>query len=111
LGVYRHHIREICAWLEQLAEVIANPGVTIQKRGIVPSSNVELTVTLNMTSPPEMVKLHALAKSLLQTNKVPNDPLPRVEQHQAAAPGLLGTIGALAFGVGMTQAVLGRSHG
>jgi hypothetical protein len=111
LGVYRHHIREICAWLEQLAEVIANPGVAIQKRGIVPSSNVELTVTLNMTSPPEMSKLHALAKSLLQPSMVPNDPVPMFEQHEAEAPGLLGTIGALAFGVGMTKAVLARSHG
>jgi hypothetical protein len=111
LGVYRQHIRAICAWLEQLAEVIANPGVNIQKRGIAHSPNAELTVTLNMTSPPEMEKLDALAKSLLQPNKMPNDPLPRFEQYEAAAPGVLGTIGALAFGVGITQAVLGRSHG
>jgi hypothetical protein len=111
LGVYRHHIRKICEWLEELVEVIANPASAIQKRGIAAAANVELTVALNMTSPPEMAKLDALAKKLLQSPEVCSDSSPRFEQREVAAPGLLGTIGALAFGIGITKAVLGRNHG
>lgn len=111
LGVYRHHIREICEWLEELVAVIANPASAIRKRGIAAAANVELTVALNMTSPPEMAKLHALAKRLLPTPETYSEPSPRVEQRDTSGPGLLGTIGALAFGIGVSRAVFGRNHG
>jgi hypothetical protein len=109
LGVYRHHIREICEWLEELVEVVANPASAIQKRGIAAAANVELTVALNMTSPPEMAKLDALAKSLLPPPETHGELSPRVEQPKTSGPGLLGTIGALAFGIGITKAVFGRN--
>ena len=111
LGVYRHHIREICEWLEDLIEVIANPASAIQKRGIAAAANVDLTVALNMTSPPEMAKLDALAKSLLPPPETYIEPSPRFEQRETSRPGILGTIGALAFGIGVTKAVFGRNHG
>jgi len=111
LGVYRHHIREICEWLEELVEAIANPASAIQKRGIAAAANVELTVALNMTSPPEMAKLDALAKRLIPPPETYIEPSPRVEQRETSGPGILGTIGALAFGIGITKAVLGRNHG
>jgi hypothetical protein len=111
LGVYRHHIREICEWLEDLVEVIANPASAIQKRGIAAAANVDLTVALNMTSPPEMAKLDALAKSLLPPAGTCIEPSPRFEQRETSRPGILGTIGALAFGIGVTKAVFGRNHG
>lgn len=57
LGVYRHHIRNICDWLDNLVAVISNPAGECQRRGVEPSDRVELTVPLNMTSPPEMAKL------------------------------------------------------
>jgi hypothetical protein len=111
LGVYRHHIREICEWLEDLVEVIANPASAIQKRGIAAAANVDLTVALNMTSPPEMAKLDALAKSLLPPPETCIEPPPRFEQRETGGPGILGAIGALAFGIGVTKAVFGRNHG
>lgn len=111
LGVYRHHIREICEWLEELVAVIANPASAIQKRGMDTAANADLTVALTMTSPPEMAKLDALAKRLLQPPETYSEPSPRFEQRETSAPGLLGTIGALAFGIGITKAVLGRNHG
>ena len=111
LGVYRHHIREICEWLEELVEAIANPASAIQKRGIAAAANVELTVALNMTSPPEMAKLDAVAKRLIPPPETYSEPSPRVEQRETSRPGILGTIGALAFGIGITKAVLGRNHG
>ena len=56
LGVYRHHISEICDWLDELVQVIANPRVAMEKLGIPLAENVELPVVLRMTSPPEMAK-------------------------------------------------------
>lgn len=111
LGVYRHHIREICEWLEELVAVIADPASAIQKRGIAVAANVDLTVALNMTSPPEMAKLDALAKSLIPPPETRIEPSPRFEQTETSGPGILGTMGALAFGIGVTKAVFGRNHG
>jgi hypothetical protein len=64
LGVYRHHIRNICDWLDDLVATISNPAAALRRRGIEPSSDVVLTVPLNMTSPPEMAKLSALVGTL-----------------------------------------------
>ena len=111
LGVYRHHIREICEWLEELVEAITDPAFAIQKRSIKAAANVKLTVALNMTSPPEMAKLDTLVKSLRQPSEVQSNSLPRFVRTEVPAPGLLGTIGALAFGIGMTKTVLSRNHG
>lgn len=111
LGVYRHHISEVCEWLEELVGVISNPASAIQKRGMDTAANVELTVALTMTSPPEMAKLDALAKRWLHLPETCSEPSPRFDQRETSAPGLLGTIGALAFGIGITRAVFGRDHG
>jgi len=51
LGVYRHHIREICNWLEELVHVIANPSAALEMRGIPFTEKAELTITLNLTIP------------------------------------------------------------
>jgi hypothetical protein len=111
LGVYRHHIREICEWPEDLVEVIANPASAIQRRGIAVAANVELTVALKMTSSPEMAKLDALTKNLLPPPETYIEPSPRFEQRKTNGPGILGTIGALAFGMCITKAAFGRHHG
>lgn len=68
LGVYLHHIREICEWMEALVEVIANPASAIAKRGIAAAPTVTLPVVLKMTSPPEMERIDALSKSLRASN-------------------------------------------
>ena len=111
LGVYRHHIKEICEWLEELVRVITDPASAIQKRGMAAAANIELTVALNLTSPPEMARLEALATSLLQPQEVRREPLSSIDWLEQPAPGLLGTLGALAFGVGVAEAVFGRKHG
>lgn len=106
LGVYRHHIREICEWLEELVAVIADPEAAIRKRGGNSAAIAELTVALNMTHPPEMAKLHALADSLLPASAASSDPSSRFERCEGSAPGLVETMGALAFGLGISKAVL-----
>jgi len=65
LGVYLHHLLELCEWMEEVAETVANPIAVLQARGVDESGNVTLWVNLNMTSPPEMAKLKELADELL----------------------------------------------
>jgi|GEM_PF-1029363 len=114
LGVYRHRIREICKWLDDLVQAITNPASALEKRGITRTADTELTVVLKMTSPPEMAKLDALAKKLhIQVEPLAEAPPtyePR-EPLEPRGPGILGTIGALAFGIGISKAVFGRDYG
>ena len=110
LGVYRHHIREFCDWLDEFLRVVADPLSPSKKRGISRRRNATLTVTLNMTSPPEMAKLLDLAKRL---QIVPAPALSQVPAYQSQGtngPGIFGTLGALAFGFGVTKAILGKHH-
>ena len=119
LGVYRHHIRRLCEWLEELILVISDPLAATERRGIPMTDNVNLTVVLNFTTPPEMAKLNDLAKRLQVASGQESESMleartePALEYRQASSsnPGILGTIGALAFGVGITNAVLGRHRG
>ena len=111
LGVYRHHIRNICDWLDDLVATIANPAVALRRRGLELSGDVVLTVPLNMTSPPEMAKLSVLVGTLQpQQDEYEESPI-RPQQTRDDGPGVLGTIGALAFGLGLSEAVFGRRHG
>ncbi len=111
LGVYRHHIRNICDWLDDLVATIANPAVALRRRGLELSGDVVLTVPLNMTSPPEMAKLSVLVGTLQpQQDEYEESPI-RPQQTRDDGPGVLGTIGALAFGLGLSEAVFGRKHG
>lgn len=111
LGVYYHHIRDICAWLDDLVATILNPVVALRRRGIEPSGDVVLTVPLNMTSPPEMAKLGALVTTLQPPPENRVEPPTRPQQMRDDGPGVLGTIGALVFGLGLSEAVFGRKHG
>ena len=111
LDVYRHHIRNICDWLDDLVATISNPAAALRRRGIEPSNDVVLTVPLNMTSPPEMAKLSALVGTLQPKPEGRVESSIRPQQTRDDGPGVLGTIGALAFGLGLSQAVFGRKHG
>jgi len=111
LGVYRHHIRNICDWLDELVATISNPAVALRRRGFEPSDDVVLTVPLNMTSPPAMAKLSALVGTLQPKQEERVESSIRPQQTRDDRPGVLGTIGALAFGLGLSEAVFGRRHG
>jgi hypothetical protein len=112
MGVYRHHARSICRWLEEVAWVTSNPEAVIQQRGLEGSADVILTVSLNMTTPPQMAALHLLSEHLRESLEAPNVLPPQgVDLTEPRALGVLETIGALAFGVGLTKAILGKLHG
>ncbi len=112
IGVYRHHIKSICRWLEELVAAIADPAGAVRKRKLAVSPTMELTVVLNMTTPPQMAALGELSMRLRYPLETAPAPPSDVEQLAPRAPGFLDTIGALVFGIGLTRAVLGRGrHG
>lgn len=111
LGVYHHHITEVCDWLDEMALAITDPMSAIQKRGIALADKVELAVSLTMTSPSEMDKLAELVARLRPVRKMANDASPPFVRQQAPEPGLLGTLGAMVFGAGVANTFFGRDHG
>ena len=110
LGVYRRHVNEICIWLEELAGVAADPALAVQKRGVSKAGNIEITVTLKLTIPPEMKKLEELTRSLFAEPKAEPQAIPAQNSREANRPGILGTLGALAFGIGISKAIFGNPH-
>lgn len=116
VDVYRHHLLEVCNWLADLVKVIADPAVAIEKSGLPMGDGATLTVALTITVPPEMADLLAIAKrmqvdSLDEIASTPISIPTHVSQNATpVGPGILGTLGALAFGIGFTKAVLGRNR-
>jgi hypothetical protein len=111
LGVYRHHVRVICNWLDDLVIAINNPIAALDKQSIPVTQNVMLTIGLNMTNPPEMAKLDALVKRQRQKSEPPIETAPTQPSSEAPfnnGPGILGTISAMAFGAGLGNAVFGK---
>jgi hypothetical protein len=115
LGTYRHINREICDWLEDLVQVIANPRAEIAKRGIPLAEKVELNVALRLTIAPEMAELYELSEQLNVSSEQESEPEiespNRYRSQLSTNLGIMGALGALAFGVGITKAVLGRRVG
>lgn len=110
VGVYRHHIRNICDWMDDLILAINNPLLELDRRGIMPADQVELSVPLEITRPPQMTKLEALVKSL-QPQEVNSEAFSKFPQQvQVRAPGVLGTLWALVFGLGLSGTVFGKEH-
>lgn len=110
LGVYRHHMQEISVWLDEIVKAIADPGSALKMQGMNQTTEATLTVTLTMTRPPEMDKLNELAIKLQLAAEPMAEALPTYEQAEPPRAGILGTIGALAFGFGISNAVFGRLH-
>ena len=99
LGVYRNHICELSQWLDKLVSAIAEPLATLKEQHIRLAANVVLPVTLNLTNPPQITRLHEIAQAF-QCEPLNQTPIP----DQPTRPGLLATVGALAFGLGVVNA-------
>jgi hypothetical protein len=110
-GVYRHHLLEMCNWLADLIAVIANPAEAIEKAGLPAGEGETLSLSLIISVPPQMDELLSLAKRMQTTAGSEIESNPPSHHAAQAGPGVLGTLGALAFGIGVTEAVLGRNHG
>ena len=110
IGVYRHDIREICEWLEELVQAIAKPALALVKSGVVAESGATLSVVLKMTSPPQMEKLCVLWDEMLKKSGSRAVSEPSYETDAVKSPGLLGTLGAVVFGLGVSKAIFGGKH-
>lgn len=98
--VYRHSLIEIRDWLYELIETLADPMAAVKKRGLPTSGYVELPLTLELTAAPGLAGLsrwaerHSLA--LFPARREPKTGL-----------GFWGTVGAVALGWGIGEALFG----
>lgn len=56
-GVYRHTLREIQVWIEQLIRTLSNPRAELRRRGLPTSGNIDVQVPLTLTAAPELTDL------------------------------------------------------
>lgn len=110
LGIYRHHIESICNWLDELVTTVLHPEQALDLRGIKPSSDVTLKVSLNMTNPPEMSQIDILVKSLLAQAEEAVAAQSYAGIAREAKPGVVSALGALAFGLAATSAIFRKKH-
>jgi hypothetical protein len=102
IGVYRHHLSEICDWLEELAKSIADPLSALKRRDLPVIDDVAITVNLNLTTPPQMARLQELVCGFT-TPAALEAPVAQTVRYPRSHPGLLGVLGALAFGLKMAN--------
>jgi len=107
IGVYRHHLSEICDWLDELAKSIAEPLSALERRNLPVIDNVALTINLNLTTPPQMARLHELIRGFT-TPAALATPVAQTVRYPRSPPRLLGVLGALAFGLKMSNGSIRR---
>lgn len=107
IGVYRHHLSEICDWLEELGKSIEDPLSALKRRDLPVIDDVAITVNLNLTTPPQMARLQALVRGLATPTprKVPSV---QSALYPRSRPGFLGVLGALALGLKMANGSMRR---
>ncbi len=111
VGVYRHHLLEVCNWLADLIKVIVNPTEATEKAGLPTGEGETLNLSLTISVPPQMGELLSIARRMQATTGSEIESNPPSHHAAQAGPGVFATLGALAFGIGVTEAVLGRNHG
>ena len=113
LGVYRHHLKTICKWLDDVVSMFSSPLRAIENmspRIDQGDCNVEVIVSLNITAPPEMSQLLSLLlKMRREAEELVNEEKLAVESKTTRSPSIWGSVGGLAFGVAVADAVFGKS--
>lgn len=105
-SVYRHHMKAILGWLDRLLATLSNPIGVAREQGLPIEGSINLTVTLELTTPPAFEKFEAMVdevnRSVAEQTETPQPPaeLP-IAQRVAPPPGPLAHLGALAFGLAM----------
>ena len=96
-GTYRHSLQEIQEWLRDLVETLKDPLAALQRKGLPTTGYVEIPLTLTLTSAPELAGLQRWG-----------------EDHSVYTPpaksqglGFWGTVGAIAIGWGIGEALFG----
>lgn len=100
LGVYRHHMTYLAAWLDHLSRAIADPVAEMRRQGLKPARTVTLTISLNLASPPQMARLLEIVEEMRDAEPTGAASEPTAQERR---PGALATLGALLFGLGLAQ--------
>jgi hypothetical protein len=111
LAVYRHHLVEVCDWLANLVKIIDDPAVAMRELKLRMGEGATLTFSLTVTVSSEMDQLMAIANRIQIERPSEIESSSPAKSPMQSGPGVLGTIGALAIGFGVTKAVLGSNRG
>jgi hypothetical protein len=98
-GTYRHSMREIQIWLQDLVHTLADPIAALHRKGLPTTGSIEIPLTLTLTSAPELTGLQRWGErhSLYTPSPTPT----------SQGLGFWGTVGAIAFGWGIGEALFG----
>lgn len=97
VGAYRHTLVEIRDWLEDLVDTLADPQAALRRKGLPTSGPVEIPLTLHLTGAPELA---ALGRWGERQSGV-------FSSSRNTGLGFWGTVGALALGWGIGNALFG----
>lgn len=97
-GTFRHSLQEIQEWLRDVVETLEDPMAALQRKELPTTGYVEIPLTLTLTSAPGLAGLQRWG-----------------EDHSVYTPpaksqglGFWGTIGAIAIGCGIGEALFGN---
>lgn len=117
VGVFRHHLNDISAWMDRLIAMIADPRAELERQGLPVAQGTVISLPLTLSHPPQMEQLLRVARHCwvhartTPSRQAPPPGLPPLE-HRAPPgdPGLLQRLGALVFGFGVAQALSDRER-
>jgi len=96
-GAYRHTLAQIQGWLQDLVDTLADPQTALRRKGLPTSGPVEIPLTLHLTGAPELAALGRWGER--QSGVFSSS-------HNSGL-GFWGTVGALALGWGIGNALFG----
>ena len=97
VGAYRHTLVEIRDWLQDLVDTLADPQAALRRKGLPTTGPVEIPLTLHLTGAPELA---ALGRWGERQSGV-------FSSSKNSGLGFWGTVGALALGWGIGNALFG----
>ena len=98
---YRHGLTQVCDWLHELTETLANPMAALCRRGLPEQGEVSIHLPLGLTPAPEMTEL---SNWMDETRRARLLAPPRQE---SGGTGFLGAVCAGVLGWGIGNALFG----
>lgn len=106
-GIYCHTLGEVCDWLQELVETLADPMATVIRRGLPTSGNVTLTLALTLTAAPQLPAMAQWAKRHAVLLTTPLAPARYQPPQRSSGLGFFGMVAAVALGWGIGEALFG----
>jgi hypothetical protein len=100
-ALYRHTADEVCSWLGELVETLADPLAAARRRGLPTAGVVELPLRLTLSVAPELAELshwiEQRAEAIVQGTR----------RRKSGRPGFWCTVAAALVGVGIGATLFG----